>query len=46
MLYGARARGEARGPPAITHEDGSGRLQTVYRQTNPAYHRIIERFGG
>jgi hypothetical protein len=31
--------------PAITHEDGSGRLQTVYRETNPAYHRLIERFG-
>ena len=31
--------------PAITHEDGSGRLQTVYKATNPAYHRMIERFG-
>jgi carbamoyltransferase len=31
--------------PAITHEDGSGRLQTVYKETNPDYHRIIERFG-
>jgi carbamoyltransferase len=31
--------------PAITHEDGSGRLQTVYKQTNPDYHRMIERFG-
>ena len=31
--------------PAITHEDGSGRLQTVYKATNPAYHRLIERFG-
>jgi carbamoyltransferase len=31
--------------PAITHEDGSGRLQTVYQASNPAYHRIIERFG-
>jgi carbamoyltransferase len=31
--------------PAITHEDGSGRLQTVYRETNPAYHGIIRRFG-
>ncbi len=31
--------------PAITHQDGSGRLQTVYRETNPAYHRMIERFG-
>jgi carbamoyltransferase len=22
--------------PAVTHVDGSGRLQTVYRHTNPA----------
>lgn len=31
--------------PAITHEDGSGRLQTVFKDTNPAYHRLIEKFG-
>lgn len=31
--------------PAITHVDGSGRLQTVRRETNPAYHRVIEKFG-
>jgi carbamoyltransferase len=31
--------------PAITHVDGSGRLQTVRRETNPGYHRIIEKFG-
>jgi carbamoyltransferase len=31
--------------PAITHADGSGRLQTVYKETNPDYHRMIERFG-
>jgi carbamoyltransferase len=30
--------------PAVTHVDGSGRLQTVYRQTNPRYHRLIEAF--
>ena len=29
--------------PAVTHVDGSGRLQTVYRQTNPRYWRLIER---
>ncbi|MEL6713811.1 MAG: carbamoyltransferase [Planctomycetota bacterium] len=46
MLYVAPVREEKRDVlPAITHEDGSGRLQTVYKQTNPAYHRIIERFG-
>ena len=31
--------------PAITHEDGSGRLQTVYQKYAPGYHRLIERFG-
>jgi carbamoyltransferase len=46
MLYVAPVRQEKRSVlPAITHEDGSGRLQTVYKQTNPAYHRLIERFG-
>ncbi len=30
--------------PAVTHVDGSGRLQTVHRETNPRYHRLIEAF--
>ncbi|WP_218080716.1 carbamoyltransferase family protein [Anthocerotibacter panamensis] len=30
--------------PAITHVDGSGRLQTVHRETNPRYHRLISKF--
>lgn len=30
--------------PAVTHVDGSGRLQTVHRQTNPRYYRLIESF--
>jgi carbamoyltransferase len=30
--------------PAVTHVDGSGRLQTVSRKTNPRYHRLIKRF--
>jgi carbamoyltransferase len=30
--------------PAVTHVDGSGRLQTVHRQTNPLFHRLIETF--
>ena len=46
MLYVTPVREDRRDVlPAITHEDGSGRLQTVYRETNPAYHRMIERFG-
>jgi len=30
--------------PAVTHVDGSGRLQTVSRGTNPRYHRLISDF--
>jgi carbamoyltransferase len=30
--------------PAVTHVDGSGRLQTVSRSTNPRYHKLIETF--
>lgn len=30
--------------PAVTHVDGSGRLQTVSRRTNPLYWELIERF--
>lgn len=30
--------------PAVTHVDGSGRLQTVVRATNPRYYRLIESF--
>jgi carbamoyltransferase len=30
--------------PAVTHVDGSGRLQTVSRHTNPRYYRLIECF--
>ena len=31
--------------PAITHVDGSGRLQTVFRDESPLYYSLIERFG-
>jgi carbamoyltransferase len=30
--------------PAVTHVDGSGRLQTVHRQTNARYWRLIDAF--
>jgi carbamoyltransferase len=30
--------------PAVTHVDGSGRLQTVNRETNPRYWKLIECF--
>jgi carbamoyltransferase len=32
--------------PAVTHVDGSGRLQTVTRETNPKYYQLIEAFAG
>jgi carbamoyltransferase len=32
--------------PATTHVDGSGRLQTVHKETNPRYHRLIETYRG
>ena len=31
--------------PAVTHVDGSGRLQTVSRETNPRYWSLIQAFG-
>jgi carbamoyltransferase len=30
--------------PAITHVDGSARVQTVHRETNPLYHDLISAF--
>ena len=30
--------------PAITHVDYSARIQTVHRETNPMYHRLISKF--
>lgn len=30
--------------PAVTHVDYSARVQTVHRESNPRYHRLIERF--
>ena len=31
--------------PAVTHVDGSGRLQTVHQSANPRYHALISAFG-
>jgi carbamoyltransferase len=45
MMQVYQVRADKRGQvPAITHVDGSGRLQTVYRQTNPRYWALIEAF--
>jgi carbamoyltransferase len=30
--------------PAVTHVDSSARVQTVHREHNPVYHRLIEKF--
>ena len=30
--------------PAVTHVDGTGRLQTVEQQDNPRYHSLISKF--
>jgi len=30
--------------PAVAHVDGSGRLQTVHRETNPLFHSLISAF--
>jgi carbamoyltransferase len=31
--------------PAITHVDGSARLQTVRKETHPLYHQVISELG-
>jgi len=31
--------------PAVTHVDGSGRLQTIRRKDNPVYYDLIKEFG-
>jgi carbamoyltransferase len=43
QVYQIRPEVRAR-TPAVTHVDGSGRLQTVYRQTSPRYWRLIDAF--
>jgi carbamoyltransferase len=46
MLYVVPVRESQRSTlPAITHVDGTGRLQTVFRDQSPRYYRLIERFG-
>ena len=31
--------------PAVTHIDGSGRLQTIREDQNPLYYKLIKKFG-
>ena len=30
--------------PAVTHVDYSARIQTVHKETNPRYHKLISKF--
>lgn len=46
MLHVWPVRPEFRGKlPAVTHVDGSARLQTVAADENPLYHRLLEEVG-
>jgi carbamoyltransferase len=46
MLYVVPVKPEAQSTlPAITHVDGTGRLQTVFKDQSPRYYKLIERFG-
>ena len=44
MLLVAQVRPERRIIPAVTHVDGSARIQTVTEETNPRFYRLIEAF--
>jgi len=46
MLYVVPVKPEHQATlPAITHVDGTGRLQTVFKDQSPRYYNLIERFG-
>lgn len=46
MLYVVSVREDKREQiPAVTHVDGTGRLQTVHPEQSPRYYRLIEAFG-
>jgi len=46
MLYVVPVRESQRSVlPAITHVDGTGRLQTVFQNQSPRYYKLIQRFG-
>lgn len=46
MILTAQVRPEKRGTiPSVTHVDGSARPQTVEREVNPLYYRLIDEFG-
>ena len=43
LVFPVRAAQRAR-VPAITHVDGTARVQTVTRETDPLYYRLMEAF--
>jgi carbamoyltransferase len=46
MTLAPRVRAESRDRiPAAVHVDGTGRIQTVARESNPRYYGLIEEFG-
>ena len=46
MMQVFQVRAEKRAlVPAVTHVDGSGRLHTVFRDSNPRYYDVIQEFG-
>lgn len=45
MLYARRLRPERLGSvPAVTHVDGTSRVQRVYKGQNPSFHRLLSDF--
>lgn len=44
MLLVAQVRPDKRTLPAVTHVDGSARIQTLTREDNPLYYDLIEQF--
>ena len=45
MLKVCNVRADKRATiPAITHVDGTARLQTVHKETNPRYHKLLKEF--
>jgi carbamoyltransferase len=46
MLYVVPTKESQRGVlPAVTHIDGTARVQTIFREQNARYYSLIERFG-
>ena len=46
MIFVVRVRDDMKATlGAVTHVDGTARVQTVSRETNPAYHALLDAFG-